>query len=98
MNEHKKHTEEANPHLEKAILLLKTARGQINAVNKMIEDDRYCIDVSNQIMAVQSLLKKANLLVLESHMNHCVKEAFINNNGDEKIKEIMNILSRIDGK
>lgn len=84
--------------LKKASQLIKTAGGQINAVSKMIDDDRYCVDISNQILAVQSLLKKANLLVLENHLNHCVKEAFENQNGDEKIKEIMNILSRMDGK
>ena len=84
--------------LESASILIKTAAGQINAVSNMIDDKRYCVDISNQIMAVIALLKKANLLVLENHLNHCVKEAFKNNNGDEKIKEIMSILSRIDGK
>ena len=84
-----------NDHLKKASLALKTAQGQINAVIKMIDDERYCIDISNQIMAVQSLLKKANFLVLEQHMNCCVKEAFENNNADQKSKEIINILSRL---
>jgi DNA-binding FrmR family transcriptional regulator len=77
---------------------LKTAKGQVDAVLKMIEEHRYCIDISNQIMAVQSLLKKANLLVLEQHMHHCVKEAFQNNNEEEKIQEILNILSRISAR
>jgi DNA-binding FrmR family transcriptional regulator len=87
-----------NEELKKASLALKTAQGQIKAIIEMIESNRYCIDISNQIMAVQSLLKKANLLVLEQHMNHCVKEAFIANNADEKIKEITSVLSRLTGK
>lgn len=87
-----------NEHLEKAVLSLKTARGQIDSVINMIEDDRYCIDISNQIMAVMSLLKRANLLVLEQHMNHCVREAFETGNSEEKTQEIINILSRISGK
>lgn len=87
-----------NNQINQASLLLKTAKGQIDAVLKMIEDKRYCIDISNQIMAVMSLLKKANLLILEKHMNHCVKEAFLKNNGEEKIKEIIDILSRISGR
>lgn len=87
-----------NSEIKKAKLSLQIARGQIEAVIKMIDDHRYCVDISNQIMAVQSLLKKANLLVLEQHLNHCVKEAFINNNGEEKTKEIIDILSRISGK
>ena len=87
-----------NEQINKASLSLKTAKGQIDAVLKMIEDGRYCIDISNQIMAVASLLKKANLLILEQHMNHCVKEAFLHDNGDEKVKEILDILSRIYGR
>ena len=57
----------------------------------MIEEGRYCIDVSNQIMAAQSLLKRANLLILKQHMNHCVKEA-LNRKRDEKVDEIIGIL------
>ncbi len=87
-----------NNELKKAKLSLQTAKGQIEAVINMIDDGRYCVDISNQILAVLSLLKKANLLVLEQHLNHCVAEAFKNNNGEEKSKEIMNILSRISGK
>lgn len=87
-----------NEQLEKAVFSLKTARGQVDSVINMIEEGRYCIDISNQIMAVMSLLKKSNLLVLEQHMHHCVKEAFEKGNSEEKTQEIMNILSRISGK
>ena len=44
-----------NNERKKALQLLKTARGQIDGIIKMIEDDRYCVDISNQIMAAQSL-------------------------------------------
>ena len=81
-----------------ALKSVKIANGQIQSVIKMIEDDRYCVDISNQIIAAQGLLKKANLLILRQHMNHCVKEAFEHDNGDEKIDEIMDILSKITGK
>lgn len=80
---------------DKAVQLLKTARGQIDGIIKMIEEGRYCIDVSNQILASQSLVKKANLEVLKGHLNHCVKEACDNNQADEKIKEINIILEKI---
>ena len=86
-----------NNELKKAKLSLQTAKGQIEAIIKMIDEGRYCVDISNQILAVQSLLKKANLLVLEQHLTHCVVEAFKNNSVEEKSKEIMNIVSRISG-
>ena len=73
---------------KKAMQSLKTARGQIDGIIKMIEEDRYCIDISNQIFAAQSLLKKANLIILENHLSHCVKDACISGNGDEKINEL----------
>ena len=88
-----------NKDQEQAILALKTSRGQIDGIVKMMEDGRYCIDVSNQIIAAQSLLKKANMLILKQHLNHCVKDAFINNTGDEKVDEIIELLTKlIDNK
>ena len=54
---------------------LKTARGQIDGILRMIEDDRYCIDISTQLMATQALLNKANKEILAEHMRHCVNEA-----------------------
>lgn len=87
-----------NNEQKKAQLSLKTAKGQIDAAINMLEEGRYCIDVSNQIIAAQGLLKKANLLILKQHMHHCVKEAFEGGNGDEKIEEIIDILSKVIGK
>ena len=51
--------------------LLKTARGQIDGILKMVEEDRYCIDISHQIMASEAILKRANKEVLKAHMTHC---------------------------
>ncbi len=79
----------------KAMQYLKTARGQIDGIIKMIEDERYCIDISNQIIAAQALLKKSNSMILKQHMNHCVKEAFLNDTGEEKVDEIMKILDKL---
>ena len=54
---------------EEVTRLLKTARGQIECILKMVEEDRYCLDVSNQLMATQSILKKANKTVIRAHMD-----------------------------
>lgn len=87
-----------NNEQKEALQTLKISKGQIEATIKMIEDERYCVDVSNQIIAAQSLLKKANLLILKQHMNHCVIEAFEHDKGSEKIDEIIGLLSKIIGK
>ena len=60
----------------KVLNLLKTSRDQIEGIIKMVEDDRYCVDISKQILAVQAQLKKANLQILEQHIKHCVKKRF----------------------
>ncbi|MDD3334863.1 MAG: metal-sensing transcriptional repressor [Eubacteriales bacterium] len=84
-----------NAEKQKAVQALKTATGQMEGIIRMIEEERYCIDISNQILAASAQLKRANLLILQQHMNHCVKTAIENGNGDEKISEIMGILSKI---
>jgi len=81
----------------KALGHLKTARGQIEGIARMIEEDRYCIDVSNQISAAIALLKKANLIILRQHMNTCVKDAAKSRNGSQKIDEITMILEKYIG-
>ena len=75
--------------------LLKTARGQIDGILKMVEEDRYCVDVSNQIMAAQSVLKRANRMVLAAHMECCVREAVANGDPDEKLQELSKLLDKL---
>ena len=75
--------------------LLKTARGQIDGILKMVEEDRYCLEVSSQIMAAQSILKKANRMVLKAHMNSCVKEAVESGDPEEKLEELAALLDKL---
>jgi CsoR family transcriptional regulator, copper-sensing transcriptional repressor len=82
----------------KAVALLKTARGQVDGVLRMVEEDRYCIDVSKQVLATIALLKKANIIILKQHMDTCVKEAVGTGKGPEKIDEIAMILEQYIGK
>ncbi len=79
---------------QQALDLLKTARGQVDAVLRMVEEDRYCIDVSKQVHATIALLKKANMVILKQHMNTCVKDAILTNKGAEKVDEITMILEK----
>lgn len=75
--------------------LLKTAAGQIEGISKMVDEDRYCIDISNQILAVLSILRKTNNEILSAHMHMCVKEAFNKGNEDEKIEEIISLINKV---
>ena len=75
--------------------LLKTARGQLDGILKMVEYDRYCLDVSNQLMATQSILKKANRMVLKAHMECCVREAAASGDPTEKLDELSKLLEKL---
>ncbi len=80
----------------KAINKLKTARGQLDGIIRMLEDDRYCVDISTQILSSIGLLKKANIDVLNSHIRTCVSDAILEgeDQGNEKIEEIINIIDK----
>ena len=80
---------------DKVLRQLKIARGQIDGLVKMVEEDAYCIDISNQLMATTALLKKVNALVLSAHLDHCVKEAKGEEEINQKITEIQSILLRL---
>ena len=80
---------------KKAIQNLKLAKGQIEGIIKMIEDERYCIDISNQLLAIQSLIKNANNEVLSNHLNHCVKHAINEHDADKKIDEVIKLLTKL---
>lgn len=70
-------------------LRLRTVTGHLAGVEKMIEDDAYCIDILKQIAALQSSLSKVAHSLSESHMLHCVREAVEHGQGEAKIKELM---------
>jgi DNA-binding FrmR family transcriptional regulator len=75
--------------------LLKTARGQIDGLIKMVEDDRYCIDISNQLMATQAILRNINKDVLQAHLGSCVEEAFEKGDAHKKVEEIMEVIDKL---
>ena len=77
--------------------LLKTARGQLDGILAMVENDRYW-DISNQVMATQSILTKANKEILKAHIGGCVQEAF--ESGDpalqaEKMDEVLALVDKL---
>lgn len=78
---------------------LKTVGGQIDGLIRMIEDDRYCIDISTQLMASISILKNINKDILRAHLEHCVYDSLNQNNEEdvkEKIAEIEKIIDKLN--
>ena len=73
--------------------------GQVRGLSKMVEQDRYCIDIVTQISAVRAALRRVEEEVLRDHVGHCVERAIAS--GDQadqrnKIAELMAVISRAD--
>lgn len=80
----------------KRLLTVRLAKaiGHLTAVQKMVEDERYCIDVLNQMKAVQSALDKTAQLMLKQHLETCVVEAVKADDSERVMEEIWNLLRR----
>ena len=77
-----------NQEKQQALQALKTARGQIDGIIKMIEDGRYCIDISTQLMATQSLIARINADVLKAHVEGCVRSALEDGSEEQKAQKL----------
>ena len=82
-------------------LLKRLARieGQVRGVSKMIEDDRYCLDVLTQLRAVRAALAKVEQGLLKDHLTHCIEDAIVSGNAAEqrkKAEELIELLGRSD--
>jgi DNA-binding FrmR family transcriptional regulator len=78
------------------IRLLKTARGQMDAIVSMAEDDRSYDDVYTQLISVEKLLAKARYTVLKSQMRECIDDALTHGNVDEQLENMMRLLDKIE--
>lgn len=72
---------------------LSIAIGQLEGIKKMVDEDRYCLDISDQLMATRALLKKTNNLILKNHIDNCVKTA-IENGDNYKVDEVIKALEK----
>jgi CsoR family transcriptional regulator, copper-sensing transcriptional repressor len=73
--------------------------GQVRGLARMVEDDRYCIDIVTQISAVRAALRRAEEEILRDHVAHCVENAIVSGNRTEqrrKIAELMDVVTRAD--
>ena len=78
--------------------LLKTARGQIDGLLRMVEEDRYCIDISNQVLATISILSKVNKEIIRAHLAGCVRDSLESGSetdADAKLDEVMAVLDKM---
>ncbi|CQR46529.1 Copper-sensing transcriptional repressor CsoR [Paraliobacillus sp. PM-2] len=73
---------------------LKRIEGQVRGIQKMVEEDRYCVDVLVQISAIDAALKKVGFSLMEDHTKHCVTNAIQSGKGEASIEELMKVIKQ----
>ncbi len=79
---------------ERQLHRLKIARGHLNRVISMLEDDEYCIDVLHQSQAVQKALREVDNLILENHLKTCAADSIKKGKTEKAISEVMEVFRR----
>ena len=74
---------------------LRRIEGQVRGIQKMVDDDRYCIDVLTQVNATRAALESVALVLLADHTQHCVTEAIRSGGGSEKVRELNEAVGRL---
>lgn len=73
---------------------LNRIEGQVRGITRMVEEDKYCVDILHQISAVRSALNSVGQILLESHTRGCVARAIREERGDDAIDELMEVLRK----
>lgn len=79
---------------------LSRIEGQVRGIARMLDEDRYCIDVVTQISAVRAALKRVEEEILKDHVGHCVEHAILSGDKDQqrrKVAELVDVLGRVRG-
>ena len=74
---------------------LKRIEGQVRGIQRMVEEDRYCVDVLVQISAINAALKKVGSTIRERHLKHCFSKVVQQGEGDEAIEELIAVMQHI---
>jgi len=75
------------------IARLRSIAGHLKAVERMVEEDKYCVDVLKQTMAIEKALERVDAIVLEQHLETCVADAFRQGRSEKTVKELAEIFS-----
>ena len=73
---------------------MRKVEGQAKGIQRMIEEDRYCIDIVQQLTALSSAIDEVSLLILENHIDGCVADAIREEHGESHIKELMETIRK----
>jgi DNA-binding FrmR family transcriptional regulator len=77
---------------------LRRIEGQVRGVQRMVEEDQYCLDILTQLNSVSAAVKAVGLGLLDDHVRHCVRESLVQGEGDDKVEELVAAVARFAGR
>ena len=77
---------------------LRKVEGQVRGLQRMVDEEQYCIDILTQVNSVTAALRAVGLGLLNDHVRHCVADSIAAGTGDEKVEELMAAVARFAGK
>jgi CsoR family transcriptional regulator, copper-sensing transcriptional repressor len=81
-------------HKDEIQVRLSRIEGQVRGIQRMVDEDRYCIDILTQVNAVKAAIDKVAINLLEDHVKHCVADAVKAGEGEEKLQELTTAVGR----
>ena len=85
-------------HKDQVLKRLARVEGQVRGIARMVEEDRYCIDILTQLAAADTALEGVALSILDDHVRHCVRDSVRKNRGDDKVDELVTAVGRMVGR
>jgi DNA-binding FrmR family transcriptional regulator len=83
---------------EEYLARLRRIEGQVRGLQRMVDEDKYCIDILTQVNSVTAALRAVGMGLLDDHVRHCVADSIATGDGDEKVEELMAAVARFAGK
>jgi DNA-binding FrmR family transcriptional regulator len=77
---------------------LRRIEGQVRGIQRMVDEDKYCIDILTQLNSVTAALRAVGMGLLDEHVRHCVKDSIDQGNSDEKVEELLVAVARFSGR
>ncbi|MHB8840518.1 MAG: metal-sensitive transcriptional regulator [Candidatus Aquicultor sp.] len=79
---------------EKILSRLKRIEGQLRGIQRMVKDDKYCVDILVQVSSVLGATQRVGFIILDDHIKGCLRGAIANGNGDAEVQELVDIIQR----
>jgi DNA-binding FrmR family transcriptional regulator len=77
---------------------LRRVEGQVRGIQRMVDEDQYCIDILTQVNSASAALRSVGMGLLDDHVRHCVRESIETGTGDQKVEELLAAVARFAGK